>query len=157
MAKLLKEVSINELLEMRNSGMTNREISENLGVSYNYVYKLIGKQPKELTAMSYAERGKNATVIPTGHRTADRTTFDAPNAANFPEPEMPAACLMVQNSIVELVSADGRTYIVDRKDGTVELPPLTKLTIADLGSYIAELSAIHRKVSGAHGVPLEAW
>lgn len=155
--KLLNEVSINEMLHMRESGMTNREIAQNLGVSYAYVLKLIGKQPPELTAQFYATRKERGTVVPIG-RKSNRTTFDAPNAANLPEPELPAACLTVQNNIMELVSMDtNRTYIVDKSAQTVELVGGFKIDLPTLGNIVAELSAIQRKLNGNSGIALEAW
>lgn len=155
MSKLLNDVSVSEMLSMRESGMTNREIAANLGISYAYVLKLIGKQPTELTAQFYAERKQRGRVVAT-RRTRNNTSFDAPNAANSPDAELPAACLMVQNSIVELVSAS-HTYVVDMKDGTVEMAGVFKLNYDELGDIIAELSAIHRKLSANVRVPLEAW
>ena len=146
--KLLNEVSINEMREMRESGMTNREIAKSLGVSYAYVLKLIGKQPPELTAQTYARRGR---IVATTGRKPNRTTFTAPDE------DLPAA-LMVQNSIVELISMDAnRTYIVDKSAQTVELVGGFKIDLPTLGSIIAELSAIQRKLGGNSGLTLEAW
>lgn len=150
--KLLNEVNIIEMREMRESGMSNREIAQNLGVSYAYVLKLIGKQPPELTAQTHARRGR---IVATTGRKPNRTTFDSPDAA--PDEDLPAA-LMVQNSIVELVSMDAnRTYIVDKSAQTVELVGGFKIDLPTLGSIVAELSAIQRKLGGNNGLTLEAW
>lgn len=43
---LLKEVSIDELAKMRESGMTNRDIANTLNVSVATIYKYIGAQPQ---------------------------------------------------------------------------------------------------------------
>lgn len=157
--KLLNDVSIEELREMRNEGMSNREIAESLGVSVPTIHRYIGNQPKDMTRANIAEGQRHGEVLST-RRTANRTVFNAPNAENFasaqPEPELPAACLMVQNSIVELVSAE-RAYIVDMKESTVELVGGLKMTYEELTGIIAELSAIHRKLSNGTRVPLEAW
>lgn len=155
MAKLLKEVSIDEMLGMRESGMTNREIAVNLGISYAYVLKLIGKQPPELTSRFYAERGQRGHIVATGRR-PNRTVFDAPDAANSELEDSPAA-LMVQNSIMELISIDTeRVYIVDKSAKTVELVGGFKIDLPTLGKIVSELSAIHRKL-GSSGMTLEAW
>lgn len=157
MSKLLNDVSVSEMLSMRESGMTNREIAANLGISYAYVLKLIGKQPPELTAQFYAERKQRGRVVAT-RRTRDNTSFDAPNAANSPDPDPTPAMLMVQNSIVELISMDtNRTYIVDKSAQTVELVGGFKIDLSTLGSIVAELSAIRRKLNGKNGITLEAW
>ena len=73
------------------------------------------------------------------------------------QPDEPQeACLFVQNSIVELVSAE-RTYVVDMKDATVELMNGFKIELTQLDSLIKELSAIKRKLGSSVRVPLEAW
>lgn len=41
---LLKDVSVDELRHMRESGMTNQDIANSLGVSRMTVYKYIGAQ-----------------------------------------------------------------------------------------------------------------
>ena len=135
--------------------MSNREIAQNLGVSYAYVYKLLGKQPKSITTRVYADRSARGVCVET-YRTANRTTFNAPNAENSAE-ERPAA-LMVQNSIMELVSMDtNRTYIVDKSAQTVELVGGFKIDLPTLGNIVAELSAIQRKLGQNPSLTLEAW
>lgn len=151
---LIDEVSINEMREMRElQGMSNQEIADALDVSYITVYKYIGKQPKEISARVRSEMNAPGVVIER-RRTKDNTTFDSPAAPI--EEEAPAACLFVQNSIVELVSAE-RTYFVDMKAATVEMDGGFKIDYDDLGAIIAELSAIHRKLGDSVRVPLEAW
>lgn len=67
---LASEMDITELQTMRQNGMTNRQIAENLGVSQNTVYRYLGKQPAMLRAVpgtySAAEhkREENITVLP---------------------------------------------------------------------------------------------
>ena len=43
--KLLDEVSVNELLELRAEGYTNAQIAEMLDVSSMTIYRIIGKMP----------------------------------------------------------------------------------------------------------------
>lgn len=45
---LLHDVSINELLTMRDSGMTNAEIAKSLDTTPATIRNYIGKQPAEL-------------------------------------------------------------------------------------------------------------
>ena len=43
--KLIDDVSIAEMQKMREAGMTNQDIANALDVSYQSVYRYIGKQP----------------------------------------------------------------------------------------------------------------
>lgn len=67
---LASEMDISELQTMRQNGMTNRQIAENLGISQNTVYRYIGKQPAMLRAVpgTYSaavnKREDNLTVLP---------------------------------------------------------------------------------------------
>lgn len=45
---MYKDMDPGELIKMRETGMTNKEIADSLGVHYETVLKLIGKQPKGL-------------------------------------------------------------------------------------------------------------
>lgn len=45
--KLLKDISMSELLQLRADGWSNREIADKLGVCYATVLHHIGKQPRE--------------------------------------------------------------------------------------------------------------
>lgn len=47
---ILKDIDKTTLLQMRESGMTNREISESIGCSLQTIYRIIGKQPKGMKA-----------------------------------------------------------------------------------------------------------
>lgn len=43
--KLLDDVSLQELQEMRERGMSNREIAQALDVAYSTIHSILGKQP----------------------------------------------------------------------------------------------------------------
>ena len=45
---LMKDVSVSDLLVMRDSGMTNKEIASALDVSLATIYKYIGAQPPQM-------------------------------------------------------------------------------------------------------------
>lgn len=47
MTPLLADVSMAELHQLREEGMTNREIAEHLDVSVATIYRYLGKQPKK--------------------------------------------------------------------------------------------------------------
>lgn len=48
--KLTDSVSLQELQEMRENGMTNRQIAEALDVGYSTICNYLGRQPKGLRA-----------------------------------------------------------------------------------------------------------
>lgn len=48
--RLIDEVSVQEMQQMRDGGMTNRQIAEALDVGYSTVCHYLGKQPKGLRA-----------------------------------------------------------------------------------------------------------
>lgn len=58
---LKEEVSISELLYMREQGMTNKAIAESLGVHVNTIYRYIGRRSQ---AVKYAEVQGKACPIP---------------------------------------------------------------------------------------------
>lgn len=153
--KLLDEISIQELREMREiEGLSNGEIAERLGVSCSTIYKHIGGHPNGVRK----KRSTPTGAVP-GSRYPDRTVICSRGGEHSVcvQPDEPQeACLFVQNSIVELVSAE-RTYVVDMKDATVELMNGFKIELAQLDSLIKELSAIKRKLGSSVRVPLEAW
>ena len=52
---LLKEVSVDEMLAMRASGMSNKEIADALGCGYSTLVKYIGPQPTISLRGEYGE------------------------------------------------------------------------------------------------------
>lgn len=50
---LTNSVSVQELLEMRESGMTNRQIAERLDVGYSTICRCIGKNPKKAKKVNF--------------------------------------------------------------------------------------------------------
>lgn len=57
-SSLLDSVSVQELQEMRDSGLTNMEIAKRLDVGYSTVCRYLGRQP----SWTRAEYGSNKTV-----------------------------------------------------------------------------------------------
>lgn len=55
MSMLSKELNTNELMYMRDQGMSNREIAKALDVSPATIYNWIGKQPKEMSRRNFLE------------------------------------------------------------------------------------------------------
>lgn len=58
--KLIKDVSVDELLELRKDGYANSEIGEMLDVSGQTIWKLIGANPPEISARMRAEGRRKA-------------------------------------------------------------------------------------------------
>ena len=66
MRSILNDVSIDEMMNMRESGMTNTDIAQALGCSYQTVHKYIGAQPSRggLYARSIHPVSKNEEQEP---------------------------------------------------------------------------------------------
>ena len=112
---LYKDMNKSELLAMRDQGMNNQEIADSLGVCYQTVLRMIGKQPKEVRRNS--ARG-GATVKPDFLE----------KKLNIPE-EPVSACLAVEKSDLYLTGAVARykldgerafIYISNDDDGVVD-------------------------------------
>lgn len=55
---ILKDIDMNTLMRMRTEeGMSNREIAEKVGVTYEAIHRIIGKQPKGIRYSAKATRG----------------------------------------------------------------------------------------------------
>lgn len=127
---LMREVSMSELLHMREDGMSNHEIAKALDVSYQTVLRMIGKQPSSLRKP--AVRGFAMPV----------------NASPVPEKEEPEACLAVLGRSVSLkgdageYSLDcGADVLVIKLDGGILYVPFRKIE-----GLINELAAIQRNI-----------
>ena len=58
MSMLSKELSVTELMYMRDQGMSNREIAKALDVCNSTIHRWIGKQPEEMTRRNRIEGNK---------------------------------------------------------------------------------------------------
>lgn len=63
--KIIDEVSINEMLEMRKQGMSNKDIARALEISHVTVLKYIGKQPAGMDNIAALEpvKAKEPEVV----------------------------------------------------------------------------------------------
>ena len=143
---LLKDVSISELLGMRDSGMTNRDIANTLDVSIATIYKYIGAQPPQMRKKR--ETAPYPPVILAEAHDAD--THDAEDDAS----------LIVDNRIVSLAGlfAGYRVDVRSRKisifiedDVDAMVVPFDKVR-----DFARELNALARHV-GNMKVGNEAW
>lgn len=127
---LLNDVSITELLTMRETGMSNYDIAESLEVSEATVYRLIGKNPK-----GTPRRRRTPEIVETPiKRTA--------------EPEI-EACLAVQYRNIECVGSYG-TYMIDCAVKSIFATYGDDMEFVvsfdKLGEMIKELTAIQRQI-----------
>lgn len=137
--KLTDEVSVAELQQMRDNGMTNREIAESLDVGYSTVCRYLGKQPKGLRKAPERKWEFTQHGVQQSHD----------------EPLVPAR-LLVDNQITEL-SSEFHHYVVDHKTGMVEVDNVMTLKYEDIDPFIAELTAIRKKLGESLGVTLKVW
>lgn len=146
--KLLNDVSMSELLQMRADGMTNREIADSLDVSDMTIYRIIGKQPDGLT-----NRGK----YPRGGGSVARV------APQKQEEEIVPACLVTIKRTIELqgetayytVNVDQKTVKLKLEKAQGNIFDTLLLNTDQIDSLIKELSAIKRKLGSISMV--EAW
>ena len=58
-APSLRGITRDELLKMRENGMSNAEIGNAIGSHRNSVYRVIGPEPREITSSTFREAAKN--------------------------------------------------------------------------------------------------
>lgn len=142
---LYKDMDRGELLAMREQGMSNREIADSLAVSYQTIYRLIGKQPQEMNA--YTRRCGKA----------------APRLHAMPaEEETHEACLTIKRPEIYMVGNKWR-YSATPGGNRVRIQTEAEghwfgVALEDLPQIIKELQTIVRnaeKITG--GNVLEVW
>lgn len=142
---LYKDMDRSELLAMREQGMSNREIADSVAVSYQTIYKLIGKQPQEMNA--YTRRCGKAS----------------PKLHAMPaEEETHEACLTIHRPALEICGNKWK-YRAKLGQGMIEVftaqdvMPVA-VDIEDLPRIIKELQAIVRNAEKiTDGNVLEVW
>lgn len=63
--KVTEDISVNEMLEMRKQGMSNKDIARVLEISYQTVYRYIGGQGRRMESMAALEPVKAKEAEPT--------------------------------------------------------------------------------------------
>lgn len=139
--RLIDEVSVSELRQMRESGMSNRAIAESLDVTPRTIWMLIGAQPSRTWGR---DSGADATPMP-------RKPAEA-------APVSPA--LTVANRLVYLEGAVA-DYTVDTKSRTVLLQvkgagECMAIGFDDIGTFCLEIQAIQRQLETRKDMP-EVW
>lgn len=138
---LLNEVSRDELLSMRESGMTNQDIANTLGVSINTIYRHIGAQPPGMR--------KNHVYI---HEPIHK---DTELQKDFEE-----AALIVEDRKISLaglfagykVNIKAKEVVVFVEDGVDALV----IPFDQVENFARELRAISRHIGDLH-IGSEAW
>ena len=135
--KLTDEISIPELLKMRESGMSNSEIAESLDVSYKTICNYLGKG---------------------GPR---RQTRRAPHVQEgAPTKEEPVeACLKMEPSEIRLTGAYGKYAFTPDEDSisvAIDSDYFFSVPRDQLSTFIRELQAIERNI-GKVKTQLEVW
>lgn len=136
MRKLIKDISVSEMEQMRLDGMSNREIADALDVSYTTVLAYIGKQPSGMR--KYSKYTDDVEIIP--------SVVEAP------------ACLVMQNKVIELHGLVG-TYEINCKQQHVDVmygETVLRLTFEEMNNFADELKAISRKLDSLN-VEHEMW
>lgn len=147
----MKEVSIQEMLEYRQEGFTNREIAEMLGVAPNTIYAHIGKMPPELRSKAARESWET--------RGATETAPIAPESATTAE-ESPV--LMLTTNEVITVASPNRKYTIDRDAGTVHVKSIEGtgemiLRYEDIDTLVIELRMLRKKMGDSIGIGIQPW
>ena len=143
MKSLLKDISRDELLKMRESGMSNVDIANALEVSLQTIYRHIGAQ---------GGRGGKCS-----RRIAPPPTF---SGTEKPAKEAHEACLALKGNIFYLEGLFAK-YKVDTSDQEIHYDSADDMlhgviSFDELECFVKELSAIQRKV-GSLKFENEMW
>ena len=127
--KLTDDVSMDELLQMRQGGMSNQEIANRLGVSNTTIYNYLGRQP---AGMRYSRMKVDAPALPA------KQNEEKPAQASRLAP-----CSQVWEGKACRLEVD---YI----DGYISISPDTGDTwgLDDLPDIISDLVSLMRCVKG---------
>lgn len=135
--KLTDEISIPELLKMRESGMSNSEIAESLDVGYSTICHYLGKGgPRRQT--------RRALHVQEGTPVKD---------------EPVEACLKVEPSEIRLTGAYGKYGFAPDGDSIsviIDSDYFFSVPRDQLSTFIRELQAIERNI-GKVKTQLEVW
>ena len=146
--KLTDSISVEELKQMYDNGMSGADIANSLGISRATVYRYLqghtgGRGGRCARAIPDREIRKNS-------REMDMQQMDVRNSAN--------ACLVVENKLINLEGTIGK-YMMDAKSKTIvcqiagatfDMQPDT------IPALVEELKALGRNV-GQMAVGCEMW
>lgn len=135
-----------ELLAMRNAGMTNQDIANALGCSIHAVRNHIGPQPGK----NWPDFKKRMTETPPEPQKPEPVRHEAANG--------PSACLVVENRKIDLAGTYG-TYSIDTKEQMIAICTQQTQALLDYDDFRTlahELNAIVNKLDSLKMTP-EMW
>ena len=157
--KLLADMDKTQLLKMRDEGMSNAEIALAVGVSKPTIYRLLGKQPAEITKANNARGYVKMAQTRFGSRSEGGYTVGrkAPSFMPQREEKPVEAVLVVKKAPIRLHGAcfdytldESRKIIeVETEEGRV----LLSMETEKLGTFIEELRAIRKNMGVAQMAP----
>lgn len=162
----VKDMSMAKLLEMREAGMSNREIAAAQGCSYWSIHNLIGPQPPEMTLANRSKATTKSNVRRGGAGVRKVNSFMHPEdaqAAVKDEPQITHRAVLVKKNVAPqpipmhgefmdyTISADRQMVDVETEKGRC----LIQIPIDKIGLFIEELDAIRR--NAAVGENMVMW
>lgn len=148
--RLTDSVSVEELIQMYENGMSFRDIGDSLGVSYQTIRTHLKGLVTPRGVGGYHARRIPAETFRVQTQNADMQQMDVQNSAN--------ACMVVENKLINLEGTIGK-YMVDAKSkiivcqiagATFDMQPDT------IPALVEELKALGRNVSQM-AVGCEMW
>lgn len=152
--RLLDEVSVNELLELRNEGYTNAQIAEMLDVCERTIYRIIGKMPDEMIKKAKQEGQQKGVCARLYNKQMAESREQTKGDGQMIEIKR-NACLVLVNRKETLKGTIGM-YEIDCENKKVTMRPVEEIEFDKLNDYINELQAISSKI-GQMNVGKEMW
>ena len=152
--KLLDEVSVNELLELRAEGYTNAQIAEMLDVSSMTIYRIIGKMPSELYEKSVRDAWEKSIQVRREKKRMAESGEQTKGDGEMIEINR-NACLVLVNRKETLKGTIG-LYEIDLENKKVTMRPVEEIEFDKLNDYINELQAISSKICNMN-IGKEMW
>lgn len=148
----MKDMNRADLLSMRAGGMGNVAIAKSLGYSPAMVYKLIGKQPEEITRRARQETAKRAREAKNEREEGYVVSRERKALIYTPKRDEAKAVLVLKPMQVAIplhgsymdytISADRKTVDVDNSLGRT----MPQIPADMLDTFIAELTAIRNNI-----------
>lgn len=130
--KIIDEVSVNEMIQMRESVMSNAEVAQALDVSYSTVLNYLGKNPPG----TKRKRKK--------HSVAEVATVTVPSPEpEVPEVEAPNPAALTLDQFIVSMRGERHHYEINLTYNALFIDGSFTIEYETLGNLIAELQAIH--------------
>lgn len=159
--KLMCDMDKATLLNMRDGGMSNAEIAVSVGCSKATIYKLIGKQPEDISkrarnagyARAWEARRKPAEG---GYTTERKMQSFMPKR----EEAEPASAVLVMKPVKMPIPLRGEFmhYVISPDRDLIDVETeggraLIQIPAEKLDTFIAELNAIKKNIGAAQPMP----